>query len=63
LGLGAQDPTTEWGLMVEQGRTLTSTHPWVALFPGAAIMVAALAFTLLGEGLRERLDPKGSARP
>lgn len=63
LGLGAQDPTPEWGLMVEQGRTLTSTQPWVALFPGAAIMVAALAFTLLGEGLRERLDPKGSARP
>jgi peptide/nickel transport system permease protein len=62
LGLGAQDPTPEWGLMVEQGRTLTSTQPWVALFPGAAIMVAALAFTLLGEGLRERLDPKGLAR-
>jgi peptide/nickel transport system permease protein len=62
LGLGAQDPTPEWGLMVEQGRTLTSTQPWVALFPGAAIMTAALAFTLLGEGLRERLDPKGLAR-
>jgi peptide/nickel transport system permease protein len=62
LGLGAQDPTPEWGLMVEQGRTLTSTQPWVALFPGAAIMIAALAFTLLGEGLRERLDPKGQTR-
>jgi peptide/nickel transport system permease protein len=62
LGLGAQDPTPEWGLMVEQGRTLTFTQPWVALFPGAAIMVAALAFTLLGEGLRERLDPKGQTR-
>ena len=62
LGLGAQDPTPEWGLMVEQGRTLTFTQPWVALFPGAAIMVAAFAFTLLGEGLRERLDPKGQTR-
>ena len=62
LGLGAQDPTPEWGLMVEQGRTLTSTHPWVALVPGAAIMIAALAFTLLGEGLREWLDPRGEAR-
>ena len=62
LGLGAQDPTPEWGLMVEQGRTLTFTQPWVALFPGAAIMIAALAFTLLGEGLRERLDPKGQTR-
>ena len=62
LGLAARDPTPEWGLMVEQGRTLFSTHPWVALVPGAAIMVAALAFTLLGEGLRERLDPKSATR-
>jgi peptide/nickel transport system permease protein len=62
LGLGARDPTPEWGLMVEQGRTLFSTHPWVALAPGAAIMFAALAFTLLGEGLRQRLDPKGATR-
>jgi peptide/nickel transport system permease protein len=62
LGLGARDPVPEWGLMVEQGRTLFQTHPWVALAPGAAIMLAALAFTLLGEGLRERLDPKGTTR-
>jgi peptide/nickel transport system permease protein len=62
LGLGAQDPTPEWGLMVEQGRTLFATHPWVALVPGGAIMIAALAFTLLGEGLRERLDPRGATR-
>lgn len=62
LGLGARDPVPEWGLMVEQGRTLFQTHPWVALTPGAAIMLAALAFTLLGEGLRERLDPKGATR-
>ena len=62
LGLGAQDPTPEWGLMVEQGRTLTSTHPWVALVPGVAILLATLAFTLLGEGLREWLDPRGTTR-
>lgn len=62
LGLGARDPTPEWGLMVEQGRTLFQTHPWVAIAPGAAIMLAALAFTLLGEGLREHLDPKGATR-
>lgn len=62
LGLGAQDPTPEWGLMVEQGRALVATHPWVALVPGLAIMLAALAFTLLGEGLREKLDPKGATR-
>jgi peptide/nickel transport system permease protein len=62
LGLAAQDPTPEWGLMVEQGRTLVATHPWVGLVPGAAIMIAALAFTLLGEGLRERLDPRARTR-
>jgi len=62
LGLGARDPVPEWGLMVEQGRTLFQTHPWVAIAPGAAIMLAALAFTLLGEGLRERMDPKGATR-
>lgn len=62
LGLGARDPVPEWGLMVEQGRTLMPTHPWVAVVPGAAIMLAAFAFTLLGEGLRERLDPKGRTR-
>ncbi len=62
LGLGARDPVPEWGLMVEQGRSLFQTHPWVAIVPGAAIMLAALAFTLLGEGLRERLDPKGATR-
>ena len=62
LGLGARDTVPEWGLMVEQGRTLFQTHPWVAIAPGAAIMLAAHAFTLLGEGLRERLDPKGATR-
>ena len=62
LGLGARDPVPEWGLMVEQGRSLFQTHPWVAIVPGAAIMLAALAFTLLGEGLREHLDPKGTTR-
>lgn len=62
LGLGAQDPTPEWGLMVEQGRVYLTTQPWVAVAPGVAIMLAALAFTLLGEGLRARLDPKGATR-
>ena len=62
LGLGAQDPTPEWGLMVEQGRVYLTTQPWVAVAPGVAIMLAALACTLLGEGLRARLDPKGMTR-
>jgi len=62
LGLGAEDPIPEWGLMVEQGRLYVATHPWLTIAPGLAIMLAALAFTLLGEGLRQRLDPRGTVR-
>ena len=58
LGLGAQDPTPEWGLMVSQGQTYFTTQWWLVTFPGAAILVAALAFNLLGDGLREVLDPR-----
>lgn len=58
LGLGAQDPTSEWGLMVSQGAGYFSTQWWYATFPGIAILVTAMAFNLIGDGLRERLDPK-----
>jgi peptide/nickel transport system permease protein len=58
LGLGAQDPTPEWGLMVSQGQSYFTTQWWLVTFPGAAILVAALAFNLLGDGLREVLDPR-----
>jgi peptide/nickel transport system permease protein len=58
LGLGAQDPTPEWGLMVSQGAGYFSTQWWYATFPGIAILVTAMAFNLIGDGLRERLDPK-----
>lgn len=58
LGLGAQPPQPEWGLMVSTGRTYLLTHPWVAVAPGLAIFVTALAFNLLGDGLREALDPR-----
>jgi peptide/nickel transport system permease protein len=58
LGLGAQDPTSEWGLMVSQGQTLFTTNWWVVTFPGLAILVTALAFNLLGDGLRTVLDPR-----
>ena len=61
LGLGAQDPTPEWGLMVSQGRSYFATHWWVVTFPGAAILLAAMAFNLIGDGLREVLDPKRMA--
>ena len=58
LGLGAQDPTPEWGLMVSQGQSLFATNWWVVTFPGAAILITALAFNLLGDGLRTVLDPR-----
>jgi peptide/nickel transport system permease protein len=58
LGLGAQDPTPEWGLMVSQGAELFQTHWWVVTFPGAAILLTAMAFNLIGDGLREILDPR-----
>ncbi|SDM26960.1 ABC transporter permease [Nonomuraea jiangxiensis] len=63
LGLGAQEPTAEWGLMVQQGQTLFTTNWWVVTFPGLAILVTAFAFNVLGEGLRNALDPRsGTAR-
>lgn len=58
LGLGAHEPTAEWGLMVQQGQTLFTTNWWVVTFPGLAILVTAFAFNVLGEGLRSALDPR-----
>ncbi|WP_043630378.1 ABC transporter permease [Nonomuraea candida] len=62
LGLGAQEPVAEWGLMVQQGQTLFSTNWWVVTFPGLAILVTAFAFNVLGEGLRNALDPRRAVR-
>jgi peptide/nickel transport system permease protein len=58
LGLGAQDPTPDWGLMVAEGQNYFTTAWWVVTFPGLAILITAFAFTLLGDGLRDLLDPK-----
>lgn len=58
LGLGAQQPSPEWGLMVSMGRTYILEQWWIAGFPGLAIFASSLAFNLLGDGLREALDPK-----
>ncbi|MFC0866252.1 ABC transporter permease [Sphaerimonospora cavernae] len=55
LGLGAHEPTSEWGLMVQQGQSLFTTNWWVVTFPGLAILITAFAFNVLGEGLRARL--------
>lgn len=58
LGLGAKEPTSEWGLMIDQGQTLFTTDWWVVTFPGLALMLTALAFNVAGEGLRDLLDPR-----
>jgi len=58
LGLSAQPPVPSWGNMLNEGRTYLETAPWISVFPGIAIMVAVLAFNLIGDGLRDVLDPK-----
>ncbi len=57
LGVGLSPPTPAWGLMVADGRELIITAWWVAMFPGVAIMLTVLSFNLLGDWLRDRLDP------
>jgi len=58
LGLGAQPPTPEWGAMVSTGRRFMLDSWWVVTFPGIAILVVSLAFNLVGDGLRDALDPR-----
>jgi peptide/nickel transport system permease protein len=58
LGLGAQPPAPEWGSMISTGRQYVLDHWWVATMPGLAIVVVSLGFNLLGDGLRDVLDPK-----
>jgi peptide/nickel transport system permease protein len=58
IGFGAQPPTPEWGVMISEGRNFISTQPWLSLFPGLAIFFAVGAFNVLGDGLRDILDPR-----
>ena len=58
LGLGAQSPTISWGAMLADGQTFLATAPWVAVFPGVALLLAVLGVNLLGDGLRDLLDPR-----
>ena len=58
LGLGARPPSPEWGAMVAEGRKFILDHWWVATMPGLAIFTVSLAFNLLGDGMRDVLDPK-----
>lgn len=58
IGLGIQPPTPEWGAMIAGGRSLIRTCPWMVTYPGIFIMLAVLSLNLLGDGLRDALDPK-----
>lgn len=62
LGLGAQPPSPEWGAMISEGRKFILDHWWVATMPGLAIFTVSLAFNLLGDGLRDVLDPKDGSQ-
>jgi peptide/nickel transport system permease protein len=61
LGLGAQPPSPEWGAMLASGRRFLIDYWWMATFPGLAILVVSLAFNLLGDGLRDVLDPRSES--
>lgn len=58
LGLGVRPPAAEWGSMINEGRSLLQISPWMSLAPGAAIFVTVLIFNLLGDALRDYLDPR-----
>jgi dipeptide transport system permease protein len=58
LGLGAQPPTPEWGAMLADTRDLMQSHPWVMALPGLCILITVMAINLMGDGLRDALDPR-----
>ena len=58
IGFGTQPPTAEWGVMISEGRNYIATHSWLSLFPGLAILLTVAAFNLIGDGLRDALDPR-----
>jgi peptide/nickel transport system permease protein len=58
LGLGTQPPNPSWGRMLNEAQTFMAAQPWLAIFPGAAIAIAVLGFNLLGDGLRDAIDPR-----
>ncbi|MBP0616126.1 ABC transporter permease [Jiella sp. KSK16Y-1] len=62
LGLGAQPPLAEWGAMISTGRQYLLSHWWVATMPGLAILIVSLGFNLLGDSLRDVLDPRGGQK-
>ena len=62
LGLGVVPPTPEWGSMMSEGRSMLQTSPWVVLAPGLAIFITVIIFNLLGDTVRDILDPKQTRR-
>jgi len=58
LGLGVQPPASDWGLMIAEARPFISAAPWIACAPGIALCITVMAINLIGDGLRERLDPR-----
>jgi peptide/nickel transport system permease protein len=58
LGLGAQPPSSDWGLMISEARAFIDRAPWIALAPGLAMCLLVIGINLIGDGLRERLDPR-----
>ena len=58
IGLGVQPPTPEWGAMLSEGKVMITKYPHLCIFPGLAIMVVVLALNMLGDGLRDAMDPK-----
>ena len=58
LGLGAQPPSPDWGVMISDGKEYIRQAPWMAVYPGLAIAISALAFNMLGDGIRDFLDPR-----
>jgi peptide/nickel transport system permease protein len=60
LGVGIKEPVASWGSLLAQGPTYYLTQPWLMVWPGLAVLLATLAFNLLGDGLRDAFDPRGS---
>lgn len=63
LGLGAQPPVAEWGNMMSGGRSMLQTYPWLVLSPGVAIFLTVVTFNLLGDTVRDYMDPKNAGNP
>ena len=62
LGLGAQPPTASWGSMINLGKDFIRTAPWISVAPGAVIALTVISFNLVGDNIRDYLDPKMNSK-